>query len=405
MATGITAHERSAVVPGISAPLSGPQASSAVRVLHVYKSWTPDSFGGVEGMITTLAAAGSRRGITSRVLYLAPGLRIRKMRHHGIAGYRIPLDLEIASTGMSLSLLFAYRRLTRWADVLHFHFPWPYGDFVHLVSGVRTPYLVTYHMDVVRQRWLKGFYAPLRRWFLARAAAVVATSPPYQRTSPVLRRLAHKTKVVPLGIEDMARRPGAPVRTAYWRDRVGAGFILFVGVLRYYKGLDVLLEAAPAIRGRIVIAGSGPCEAQLKTRAKYLGLSNVIFLGEIEALDKDALFRLCSLFVFPSHRRTEAFGIALVEAAMYGKPMVSCELGTGTSFVNLHRHTGLVVDPGDPGSLGTAVNRLLADRDEREKLGRQARRRYLELFTAEAMVEAYAAEYRAILGQHAPCKP
>jgi rhamnosyl/mannosyltransferase len=158
-----------------------------------------------------------------------------------------------------------------------------------------------------------------------------------------------------------------------------------------------LLQAAPHISAHIVIAGSGPCEQAHRTLAKVLGLTNVTFLGAVDPLDKDALFRLSALFVFPSHLRSEAFGMSLIEAAMYGKAMVSCDLGTGTTFINVHEKTGLVVRPHDPGALTSAVNRLLANRRERELFGQNGRKRYLELFTAEGMASAYATEYRSVM--------
>jgi rhamnosyl/mannosyltransferase len=213
-----------------------------------------------------------------------------------------------------------------------------------------------------------------------------------------------KPTVIPLGIEDAARGTAHPARTAYWRDRFGKGFVLFVGVLRYYKGLHVLLEAATAIEARIVIVGSGPCEQDLKRQARAARLRQVSFVGAVDDLDKHALYRLSGVFVFPSHIRSEAFGLALLEAAMYGKPSVSCELGTGSSFVNRHGETGLVVPPANPHELRAAVNRLLANRQEREAFGRNARKRYLEHFTADAMVARYAQEYREIAGEHATWK-
>ena len=76
-----------------------------------------------------------------------------------------------------------------------------------------------------------------------------------------------------------------------------------MGVLRYYKGLNTLIEAAKQVDKRIVIAGDGPMEAELKNYAQHHNLSHVIFLGRISDADKDILFRLSRFFVFPSHLR------------------------------------------------------------------------------------------------------
>src|SRR5688572_33303088 len=85
-----------------------------IRVLHIYKSWSPDTYGGVERVITMLGAGGRAYGIESRVAYLAPGRQVKLVPHHGVAAYRFPLELEVASTGLSLSFLLAYRRLAAW---------------------------------------------------------------------------------------------------------------------------------------------------------------------------------------------------------------------------------------------------------------------------------------------------
>src|SRR3546814_2709598 len=122
--------------------------------------------------------------------------------------------------------------------------------------------------------------------------------------------------------------------------------------------------------------GTGPQEAELKQQARRLGLANVSFLGALPESDKVALYKLCHAFVFPSHIRSEAFGVALVEAAMHGKPMISCEIGTGTTFINLDKVTGIAVPPANPGHLRRAMDDLWNDPSMAETYGRHARQRY-----------------------------
>jgi rhamnosyl/mannosyltransferase len=84
---------------------------------------------------------------------------------------------------------------------------------------------------------------------------------------------------------------------------------------------------------------------------------------------------------------------------MFGKPMISCEIGTGTSFVNQHGKTGYVVQPDDPSALAEAMERLVADGEAAASLGTAARLRYEECFTAERMGNAYAALYKRLHSQ------
>ena len=125
------------------------------------------------------------------------------------------------------------------------------------------------------------------------------------------------------------------------------------------------------------------------SRAAAVGIPNVTFLGQLPEADK--ALALCTAFVFPSHMRSEAFGIALLEAAMAGKPMISCEIGTGTSYVNQHGETGLVVLPADSAALADAMRILVSDEAMAFRMGEAARKRAAELFSTEKMASAYVA--------------
>jgi rhamnosyl/mannosyltransferase len=168
-------------------------------------------------------------------------------------------------------------------------------------------------------------------------------------------------------------------------------------VLRYYKGLHILLDACVNSRRRVVIVGAGPVEEDLKQQAARLGLSNVQFLGAVSDEDKVALLKLSRAVVFPSHLRAEAFGVTLLEGAMYGKPLISSEIGTGSSYVNIDGVTGIVVPPHDPEALRAAMQRLEETPALAASMGRNARLRFDELFTAQRMAESYVALYRDVL--------
>jgi rhamnosyl/mannosyltransferase len=100
--------------------------------------------------------------------------------------------------------------------------------------------------------------------------------------------------------------------------------------------------------------------------------------------------------VLPSHLRSEAFGMVLVEAAMFGKPMVCCEVGSGTSYVNQHGVTGFVVAPEQSKNLAGAMNALLSDDALAAAMGSAARERYETLFSGAALGKAYSALYQEV---------
>jgi O-antigen biosynthesis rhamnosyltransferase len=366
-----------------------------LKILHVYKSYYPDTIGGIEQVISQLATALVPLGDESRIFTLSrhpdPPVLVRSEGEV----HRSRTTLEISSNPLSVPALAAFRRQVEWADVVHYQFPWPFADMLHL-SGPRKPSVVSYQSDIVRQRLLLHAYTPLMHCFLRSVDAVVATSPQYRESSPVLSQLRSRVRVIPNGIDETSYPAAGEAALRHWRERVGEGFFLFVGVLRYYKGLETLLRAAQGFGGRIVIAGTGPEAAHLQETAARLELAGVEFVGAITDEDKMALLHLSRAFVFPSHLRSEAFGMSLLEAAMCGRPMVCCEIGTGTSYINIDGVTGFVVPPEDHAALRTAMESLLADPVQAAAMGAAARGRLNELFTARAMARSYHELYREV---------
>jgi len=370
-----------------------------MRVLHFFKTSFPDTMGGVEQVINQIARGAILHGVETDVLSLTPDRVPRTIEIDGYLAHRARLDIQIASTGFSASAFFRFSQLAKDADVIHFHFPWPFMDMVHFATRAKKPTLVTYHSDIIRQKHLLKLYRPLQRKFLRSMNHIVATSPNYLATSEVLAKMGDKVCVIPIGLDKATYPEPSPERLRFWQSKVGQKFFLFVGVIRYYKGLHILIEAAQGTDYPIVIVGAGPIENELKAQAVALGLSNVHFLGQLPDEDKVALLKLCYAVVFPSHLRSEAFGISLLEGAMYGKPMISSEIGTGTTFINIGGQTGLVVPPSDPTALRHAMRRLWEYPEEAAEMGERAEERYWKYFTADKMVAEYVKLYRGLAGE------
>jgi len=368
-----------------------------LKILHFFKTYYPDTMGGVEQVIFQLAEGGVRYGIEAEVLYLSPrgSMRNEQVGHH--IAHRSYENFQVASTGFSILAIKDFYELAKKADIIHYHFPWPFMDMVHFLTGVKKPSVVTYHSDIVKQQTLLRFYNPLLHAFLRNVDVIVASSPNYVASSEILVKYQDKVKVVPIGIDRNTYPEVTDTSMAHWRERVGGRFFLFVGALRYYKGLDFLLEAAQRNRFPIVILGKGPMEMALKQKAKDSNLDNVFFVGALPDSDKAALMKLCYALVFPSHLRSEAFGITLLEGAMYGKPLISCEIGTGTTYINIDGETGYVALPGDGASLACAMEKLWEDPLGAAKMGENALKRYNEYFKADGMVSAYNKIYQSLL--------
>lgn len=374
-----------------------------MRVLHVYRTYFPDAQGGLQEAIRQICLASAEFNIESKVFVLSPkpipktieadeGLIIRSR------SWWAPASCDLGGC----DAISEFRKQANWADVIHFHYPWPFADILNLISFAKKPSILTYHSDIVKQKKINWFYTPLRKFTLNSMQAIVATSPTYAKTSPVLKNFLNsaKLKMIPLGIVEPKNLGLYSENSQEYLQNLGlvnAPYILFLGVLRYYKGVHTLVEAANQINGKIVVAGAGPEQKALVKQAQILGVSNIIFADEVSDKEKHILLRNCSALALPSHLRSEAFGMVLIEASMHGKPMISCEIMSGTTYVNIHGKTGLVVQPENPIQLAEACNQLLSHRDEATLMGQAARKRYEVLFSGPALGKSYSDLYKQVV--------
>ncbi len=375
--------------------------SLKMKILHVYRSYYPDTSGGIEESLRQIILSTSNQNIQSRIFTLSEKPWPKKIIEPNVTIYRYKSWIAPASCNIGGFKSFkGFIELAEWADIIHYHYPWPFGDLLHLISGIKKPALLTYHSDIVRQKFLFNFYKPLMKKLLKKMHFIVATSPNYYNTSITLNDpIYHKNiKIIPLGINEISyTKKNSDNILKKFGIKKNEIFFLFLGVIRYYKGIDVLIEAASLSNTKIVIAGSLPKQKELPNRFKKLRNQNIIFTGYVNDIEKEHLLKNCLAVVLPSHLRSEAFGMVLVEASMHGKPMITCEIGTGTSFVNINGLTGIVVPPRKPESIAEAIEKLKANPPLVNKFGKAARIRYEKKFSGLKLGNAYKNLYESIL--------
>ncbi len=368
-----------------------------IRVLHLYKKSILDSYGGVEKFIDTLCKSTYELDIDNILFSLSTKNLNKKITLDKYTVINAKQDIYIFSTGFSIQAFSKFKNLAASVDLIHYHFPNPFADILHFFCGIRKPFLVTYHSDIVKQKLIFFIYRYLMNKFLKASNCIVATSHNYLNSSPFLNDHIKKVEVVPIGI-DLKDYPKMDKKILEnYRKQFKDPFFLFVGSLRYYKGLEFALKAIEGTDFKLVIAGDGDLKIKLLKLENDLKLHNVTFLGEITDKEKVCLLNLCKCFLFPSNKRSEAFGISLLEAAAFGKPMISCEIGTGTSFINIHNHTGLVVKPNSPVDIRNAMKFIISNPEITKSMASNARKRYLKIFTAEKQAKEYNRIYRNIL--------
>jgi rhamnosyl/mannosyltransferase len=366
-------------------------------VTHVFKTYFPRTGGGLEEAVRQCGTYAAAKGFDVKVVCVGPADE-QVMTPDGITARFYRQTLDFFSNPFSVSFARDFSNICRNTDLLHFHFPWPTAEMLTLAHTGKTKALVTFHCDIHRALFLKKLYLPFIRRFLQQMDQICVTSWALYDSTPYLRPFRRKITQIPLFMNEQRFQGLAPADGRMVERIRGLGpFALFVGVLRWYKGLDVLLDAAWKITGHVVIVGTGPLYDHLAARIERENLTHVHLLGFQEDKNLKWLIRQCRMIVLPSITPAEAFGQILLEGLYFKKPLISTKLGTGTTRVNRHRHTGLVVRPGCRRSLALAVNALFEDRDLAARFSRNSRYHYDTHFTPRVQGEKYMDIYRTLL--------
>jgi O-antigen biosynthesis rhamnosyltransferase len=367
-----------------------------IKVLHVYKTFFPETKGGVEHTIHSLSRDLKDHNIECKVLCLT-NKKIKSVEiFDGIEVIRYPQTSNFSSCPTSLSLLLNFKRESEWADLIHLHYPWPFGDLLSLVASSSKKKLVTSHSDIVKQKYLKALYKPLEQYFLRKACGITATSPNYLASSKNLKKFSQKVTVVPHGINEKYYPKPDLGQCSQIQQKYGNRFTLFVGQLRYYKGLHLLLEAAKDLPTNLLILGKGSEERKLRELCKKLDIQNVFFLGQLDDGEKVNYINACYILALPSHLRSEAYGLSLIEGAMLSKPLLSCKIGSGTDYINVDSSTGIVAEP-NVESIKKGLALLLSNREMAKTMGKNARKRFEKLFTSDIMCKKMAALIKSLV--------
>ena len=372
-------------------------SEQTLRALHLGKYYPPHH-GGMETYLRDLLWALEQLGVKCSALVHRSNPGLRSTDDAINPGTEQP---RIVRAAVWATVLFAplspvfplqLGRLIREErpDILHIHMPNLSAFWALLLPSARKlPWVVHWHADVPLSEHsaalrliYRFFYRPLERRLLRRAAAIVATSPPYLDSSPVLQQFRGKAVVVPLGL----RAPNPPISSEPAADDSRPLRLVAIGRLTYYKGFAVLLAALSRCPGvTLDLIGAGSERAALERLASSLGVGDRVQLhGALPDPEAKALLARADALCLPSIERTEAFGVVLLEAMAQGKACVATAVpGTGMAWVVQHGATGLIVPPGNVEALATALTTLALDRKLTQRLGTGGRVRFEDNFRIE----------------------
>jgi len=312
----------------------------------------------------------------------------------GIKVIRLPMLFQFIR-GFLTPPLFNYIKKIK-PQIIHLNVPNPWFEFNVLLYCIFNPnkkIIITYHSDIINYTIVHRFFNffryfmlfPLLKFYTFK---IIATSNDYAESSIFLRYSKNKLEIMPIPIDLKNFEPEKLQNKKIKK-------IFFVGRLVKYKGVEYLIKAAFLLSKKrhdfkVIIIGDGPLKYKLKKMTKELNLEKmIIFTGKVSnGRLKNMMKKECDIFVLPSIYRSEALGLALVEAMALEKPVISTKIkGSGINFVNINNVTGLVVEPQNHEQLADAIEKLLNDYELRKKFGKNGRKRVFKFFNLNKYIQ------------------
>jgi ABC-type polysaccharide/polyol phosphate export permease/glycosyltransferase involved in cell wall biosynthesis len=374
-----------------------PPNDSARRpsVLHIFKVYYPDLFGGTLSVIRDICA-GLRDAFTAGVLVCSKSGGPQRIVVDDVTVERVRSFGDVLSLPAAPTYPLRLWRRIRNHDLLALHAPFPLADLVFASGlGRGRPLVVHWHADIVSHARLRWLVEPLMRRTLRRAEAIIVSDAILLKSSPLLQEFAEKCHVVPFGVDvakyDLPARPIDGTDAGHNRGRL----VLACGRLVPYKGFDVLVRAAVGQSFEVWIIGEGPERTRLEQMILSPGIAGrVRLLGCVADSELAKFMCMADVFVIPSVTNAETFGLAQLEAMAAGRPIINTLLDTAVPHVARHGIEAITVPPGDHVRLAEAIETLIRDPERRRSMGQAARLRATLQYSPDTFRAGIESVYR-----------
>jgi rhamnosyl/mannosyltransferase len=175
--------------------------------------------------------------------------------------------------------------------------------------------------------------------------------------------------------------------------------VIAIGRLTYYKGFDILIQAAAKLEGvNIAIVGEGEQRSLLEQKIKEFHVEDKVTLcGHLSSDELYQKLRAADCLCLPSIERTEAFGLVLLEAMACDVPVIVSDVpGSGMSWLVSVADNGVIVPAGNVGKLSEAIDFLKKDKKQAGKMALAGKKTFEETFHINKVAEQVMATYQSL---------
>ena len=313
---------------------------------------------------------------------------------HGVNYRRAKYFCEFASNNISLDFIWKLSRVK--TDIIHYHMPCIFSVLAHFIARPKYKKMyVTYHSDITVYPNLMKYFWGIYRKFINKADKIFVHTPYHISSSEFLKPFADKCVIIPHGIDldyKFDKQKVEEIREKYQGKKI----LFSLGRHVKYKGFIYAVNAMKNIENAVyLLGGEGKLTEEFKLYIKENNLEDkVVLLGRVSDEELSNYYEACDVFLFPSVGKTEAYGVAQLQAMQHGKPVINTWLHNGVNYVSVDKETGLTVEPENADQLANAINELIKNDELRMQYGRNARLRVENLFDIEKVKKQYQNIYK-----------
>lgn len=371
-----------------------------MKVLHISKFFPPN-FGGIENQVKSICDYLYNKKIKVEVLAFGKKNYISKKKYNV---YEFKPLLKLFSQPLSISYIIQGRKLIKKSEIVHYHYPNIIGLVLCFLFVGNKNFYFHWHSDILKQRYLNLFFSLIEKNLLKRSKKIIFTSLYYAKKFKYYNLFKKKIHIINCGTNDLnteykknneAKKNYLKIKKKFKSNEI----IYSIGRLVPYKGFKYLILSSKFLQNKqkILIAGIGKDYNYLKQLIEYNNLEEKVFLlGQVNHSEHLSYLKLCDIFCLPSISKNEAFGVALIEAMSFAKPLISTNIqGSGVNFVNKQCITGFIAPIKNPKKLGKLILRLLSNKKKYKDISLNSKRRYQRYFTSDLMNKNFLNMYKS----------
>ena len=372
-----------------------------MKILHISK-YFPPKYGGIENQAKYICDYLYKKKINIEVLAFGKKTNV-VLNKYKI--FKVKPLFTILSQPISFNFFLIARKLIKRNQIIHFHYPNIIGLLICFLFCTNQKLIIHWHSDVISQKYLNKFFYLIEKSLFKRAVKIVFTSNVYARNFKYFNTYKKKISIISCGSKDLNKEFNS--KKSYkkkfkilQKKFKNYKLIYSVGRLVHYKGFRYLIKSAKYLddKTKIIIAGEGYLYKKLKKIIKDEKLEDKVHLiGKISFGLNLSYLKLCRIFCLPSITRNEAFGVAIIEAMSFSKPIISTKIkASGINWVNRHNNTGFVVPIKNPVKIATAIKLFFENQSLYKKMSLNSKKRYIKYFNLNIMNRNFYQLYKEL---------